>query len=109
MNTRLPLLALLPLLAFSSASRGAEPLLLQWGAIDTSAAAPAKSARNVMQKGADAGRAAFLVQFEGAITEQWRTWLEGATQVRGYIPANAYLVWATAAEMDAIAAHEGVY
>ena len=108
MKARRPVLfALLPALALSA--QGSEPILLQWGEVDTSAAAPPKGARAFARKGADANeRGAWLVQFEGAVTEEWREWLEGATQVRGYIPEDAYLVWATAAEMEAIAAHEGV-
>ena len=100
-------------------SRAAEPLLLQWGTIDTSSDAAqgnsaalrakvAKKAAIDRKRKAAPSRAAYLVQFESAITEEWREWLEGATQVRGYIPENAYAVWATAGEMEAIAAHEGV-
>jgi hypothetical protein len=100
----------------------AEPLLLQWGTIDTSGTeAQAESAAlkaRVARKAAQArtrksalpeDRAAYVVQFPGPVTGEWRTWLESATQVRGYLPENAYLVWATAIEMDAIAATPDVF
>ena len=102
-------------------SRAAEPLLLQWGTIDTAAdAAQAESAAlkvKVAKKAAAArkagtaaeSRAAYVVQFPGPITAEWRSWLESATQVRGYLPEFAYLVWATAAEMETIAANTNVF
>ena len=103
-------------------SRAAEPLLLQWGTIDTSShAAQAESAAlkaKVAKKAALARarksavpeeRAAYIVQFPGPVTEEWRTWLEASTQVRGYLPEFAYLVWATATEMDTIAANSDVF
>ena len=102
-------------------SRAAEPLRLQWGTIDTSSAdaqaesaslqakIAKKAALDRRRRVAAPARAAYIVQFPGPVTEEWRTWLESATQVRGYLPEFAYLVWATAAEMEAIAAHEGVY
>lgn len=98
-----------------------EPVLLQWGAIDTSAKAAQeesdgikasfakKTARLPAGKADGSSRAAYLVQFEGAIRGEWRDWLESATQVRGYIPENAYIVWATAVEMESIASHDGVH
>ena len=86
-------LALAAATAFS-----AEPLLLQWGTIDTSSpAAQAKSAAlkaKVAKKAARArarksaapeARAAYIVQFPGPVTEEWRAWLESSTQVRGYV------------------------
>ena len=102
-------------------SRAAEPLLLQWGTIDTSsAAAQAESAAlkaKVARKAAAArkdgaaaeSRAAYVVQFPGPVADEWRAWLESATQVRGYLPEFAYLVWATPSEMDAIAANPNVF
>ena len=102
-------------------SRAAEPLLLQWGTIDTSSdAAQAESAAlkaKVAKKAAAArksraaaeSRAAYIVQFPGPVADEWRAWLESATQVRGYLPEFAYLVWATPTEMDAIAANENVF
>ena len=81
-------LALAAATAFS-----AEPLLLQWGTIDTSSsAARAESAAlkaKVAEKAALAcarkataeERAAYVVQFPGPVTGEWRTWLESATQV----------------------------
>ncbi len=103
------------------ASRAAEPLLLQRGTIDTASvevqaesaalkAKVAKKAAAARKAGAAAeSRAAYVVQFPGPVTEEWRIWLESATQVRGYLPEFAYLVWATPSEMDAIAAHENVF
>ena len=102
-------------------SRAAAPLLLQWGTIDTGGAEAqaesatlkakvAKKAAAARKAGAAAeSRAAYVVQFPGPVLEEWRTWLESATQVRGYLPEFAYLVWATPTEMDAIAANENVF
>ena len=101
----------------------AEPLLLQWGAIDTSgSAAQAEStalkakvakkaalARARKSAAAAGERAAYVVQFAGPVSEAQRTWLEASTQVRGYLPENAYIVWATAPEMESIAASPDVF
>ncbi len=100
----------------------AEPLLLQWGAIDTSGSAAqaestalkAKVAKKAAlararKSAAPEERAAYIVQFPGPVTEEWRTWLESSTQVRGYLPEFAYLVWATASEMETIAANPDVF
>ncbi|MBP5788294.1 MAG: S8 family serine peptidase, partial [Kiritimatiellae bacterium] len=95
--------------------------LLQWGTIDTASdAAQAESAAlkaKVAKKAAAArkagaaaeSRAAYVVQFPGPVADEWRAWLESATQVRGYLPEFAYLVWATPSEMDAIAANPDVF
>ena len=110
-------------LALSAATAlAAEPLRLQWGTIDTSSsAAQTESAAlkaRLAKKAALArarktavpeDRAAYIVQFPGPVTEEWRTWLESATQVRGYLPEFAYLVWATPTEMDTIAANPAVH
>ena len=106
----------------ASTAFAAEPLLLQWGTIDTSGTeAQAESAAlkaKVAKKAALARarksvaaeeRAAYVVQFPGPVTEEWRTWLEASTQVRGYLPEFAYLVWATATEMETIAANPDVF
>ena len=105
----------------SAATVAAEPLFLQWGTIETSGGtAQAESAslktsvankasKVRMLKTASPVRAAYIVQFESAVTEEWRTWLESATLVRGYLPENAYIVWATASEMETIASHAGVH
>ncbi|MBP5786862.1 MAG: hypothetical protein J6Y19_03475, partial [Kiritimatiellae bacterium] len=113
--------ALAVALLAAPASRAAEPLLLQWGTIDTASdAAQAesaslkakvakKAARDRRRRRATPTRAAYVVQFPGPVTAEWRSWLESATQVRGYLPEFAYLVWATAAEMETIAANENVF
>ena len=105
----------------SSLAWAAEPLLLQWGTIDTSSAAAqaesaalkaalAKKAAAARKAGAAAeSRAAYVVQFPGPVADEWRAWLESATQVRGYLPEFAYLVWATASEMETIAANPDVF
>ena len=104
----------------SSTAWGAEPLRLQWGTIDTSSAAAqaeaatlkakvAKKAAVDRRRRATPSRAAYVVQFPGPVTEEWREWLESATQVRGYLPEFAYLVWATPAEMETIAANPNVF
>ena len=107
----------------ATAAFAAEPLLLQWGSIDTSgseaqtesAALKAKVAKKAAlararKSAAAAGeRAAYVVQFAGPVSEAQRSWLEAATQVRGYLPENAYIVWATAPEMESIAASSDVF
>ena len=98
------------------------PLRLQWGTVETSgesAQTESASLRSAVAgktsgvrslKSADApSRAAYIVQFKGCLSEEWRVWLESTTQVRGYIPEDAYIVWATAAEMEAIFSYEGVH
>lgn len=99
-----------------AAALAAEPLLLQWGTIDTASAerqAEAASLRTRVKAKAQArgaeDRAAYLVQFDGVVQGEWRDWLAATTQVRGYIPENAYLVWATAGEMAEISAHGHVF
>ena len=117
MNRKIPLI-LLALAALSS--HAAEPILLQWGTINTAEPAAqaesaavktklAKKAAAIRRTAAAETRAAYLVQFPSAVTEDQRTWLEAATQVRGYIPENAYIVWATPSEMNAIAANPDVF
>ncbi len=104
----------------SSVAWAAEPLLLQWGTIDTASAASqaesaalkttvAKKAAAARKTAAAESRAAYVVQFPGPVADEWRDWLESATHVRGYLPEFAYLVWATPSEMDAIAANENVF
>jgi hypothetical protein len=104
----------------SSVAWAAEPLRLQWGAIDTSSVAAqaesralratvAKKAAAARRAAAAESRAAYVVQFPGPVLEEWRVWLESATQVRGYLPEFAYLVWATPSEMLAVAANENVF
>ena len=117
MNSKIPIV----LLAFAAlASHAAEPLLLQWGTIHTgapvaqaeSAAIKAKLAKKsaaTLHAAAAETRAAYIVQFPAAVTEAQRSWLESATQVRGYIPENAYIVWATPSEMAAIVANPDVF
>lgn len=117
MNSKIPII----LLAFAAlASHAAEPLLLQWGTIHTgapdaqaeSAAIKTKLAKKsaaTLHAAAAETRAAYIVQFPAAVTEAQRTWLESATQVRGYIPENAYIVWATPSEMAAIVANPDVF
>ena len=111
--------ALAASLWLAPASQAAAPILLQWGTIDTSSAEAqaesaalkaklAKKSAAARKAGAAETRAAYVVQFAGPVTEAWRTSLEAATQVRGYLPEFAYLVWATPSEMDAIAALDGV-
>jgi hypothetical protein len=118
MKTIFKCLATLALL--SSVAWASEPLLLQWGTIDTASdaaqaesaalkAAVAKKASAARKTAAAESRAAYVVQFPGPVADEWRAWLESATQVRGYLPEFAYLVWATPSEMDSIAANENVF
>ena len=97
------------------------PLRLRWGFVETSgaeaqaesdalrASLARKPARAPAGKAGAPARAAYVVQFEDVVTAEWRAWLESATQVRGYVPENAYLVWATAGEMEEIASGPGVH
>ena len=112
--------ALAAALCIASPAPAAEPLLLQWGAIDTDAPAAqadsaalkakiAKKAAAARKTRAAESRAAYLVQFPAPVSEAQRSWLEASTQVRGYIPENAYIVWATASEMESIAANPDVF
>ncbi len=113
--------ALAASLWIAPASQAAGPLLLQWGTIDTSgteAQAESAALKSKLAKKAAAARkagaaaetrAAYVVQFPGPVTDEWRTWLEASTEVRGYLPEFAYLVWATASEMEAIAANPNVF
>jgi hypothetical protein len=104
----------------SSVAWAAEPLRLQWGTIDTASdasqaesralrATVARKAAAARRAAAPETRAAYVVQFPSPVLEEWRTWLESATQVRGYLPEFAYLVWATPSEMLAVAANENVF
>ena len=112
--------------AFAAASASAvaadpTPLRLRWGVVETSgadaqaesdalkASLSQKPARAPAGKAGAPARAAYVVQFEDVVTAEWRAWLESATQVRGYVPENAYLVWATAGEMEEIASGPGVH
>ena len=122
-GTALAIVAVVVFASISPAtSSAAGPLRLQWGTIETaggSAQAESDSLRSAISrraagvrslKSADvSSRAAYIVQFKGGISEEWRVWLETTTQVRGYIPEDAYIVWATAAEMEAISSYEGVH
>ena len=111
-------------LAIASASAVADeppPLRLRWGVVETSgadaqaesdalkASLAQKPARAPAGKAGPPARAAYVVQFEDVVTAEWHAWLESATQVRGYVPENAYLVWATADEMVEIASGPGVH
>lgn len=105
--------------ALGGAAARAGVLALRWGNVDTAGeeavgeraglvSRMAARARTERGKGRAAARGAYVVQFGEAVRAEWRDWLEGATQVRGYLPENAYLVWATAGEMSKIAAAEPV-
>ena len=89
------------------------PLLLDWGQIDTSAAARQTATRAIrsaataptVQNLSASGTAPWLVQFNDVIREEWKAELEAAgAKLKGYIPENAYLVEATPAQITAIAA-----
>ena len=102
-------------------ARAAAPIRLQWGAIDTSSRAAQdesealkanvakKAAARARKSASTEERAAYIVQFPAPVTEEWREWLESSTQVRSYLPEFAYLVWATPAEMEVIAANPDVF
>lgn len=91
---------------------GGEPILLDWGTLDT-AAVPQQQQMRAIRRGTlavrqsltPAGRAPWLVQCADVIREEWKDSLTaaGATLV-GYLPENAYLVEATPAQMAVIGA-----
>ena len=122
MGTRIDLPIVTAVAFASTVAVAAGPLRLQWGTVDTSgelAQTESASLKVAVAKKASGGRstkaavapsrAAYIVQFKGVIAEEWRVWLESTTKVRSYVPENAFVVWATAAEMEAISSYEGVH
>lgn len=98
------------------AAQGA-PLILDWGTLDTAAAAQQKSV-DAIRKGARVvpaqklsvqGTAPWLVQFEDVVREEWKAEVEQAGAVlKGYIPENAFLIEATPKQMAVIGAMKDV-
>ena len=91
------------LAAWMSAA-AAEPLVLEWGMVETSGAGQQAAfgllrssvAAPVVQSLTAHGTAPWLVQFDGGIREEWKGALEGAGGVvRGYVPDNGLLVEAS--------------
>lgn len=104
------------LAAWMSAA-AAEPLRLEWGSIETMSDGQ-QAAFHLLESSGTApvvqlltalGTAPWLVQFEGAIREEWKSALEkegGA--IRGYVPENGLLVEASPKAMARIAGLEHV-
>ncbi|MGD9613165.1 MAG: S8 family serine peptidase, partial [Kiritimatiellia bacterium] len=89
------------------------PLLLDWGTLDTSAAAQRKSVDEIrkgarvvpVQKPSAEGTAPWLVQFNDVIRAEWRADLEATgAKIKGYMPENGFMVQATPAQVAAIGA-----
>lgn len=96
--------------AWAVCALGAEPLLLEWGVVNTgSAAAQAESAGEVRRcrtrtAAGEASEGAWLVQFDGVIQPGWREWLEEmGAEIKGYMPENGYLVWCRPAVVASVA------
>ena len=93
-----------------------EPILLDWGRIDTAAAEPQRqlsAARagtlTSVQRKSQAGTVPWLVQFNDVIRESWKKDLtEAGAIIQGYIPENAFLVEATPEALARIAARPEV-
>ena len=93
------------------------PLVLDWGTLDTSAAAQQKAtlairtvgrATAVQQLNAR-GAAPWLVQFDDVVQDGWRAALEAAgAKIKGYMPENGFLVEASPKQIAAISALDHV-
>ncbi|MGD9611382.1 MAG: S8 family serine peptidase [Kiritimatiellia bacterium] len=104
-------------LCAASAWGAGAPLLLETGALDTSAAAPQQTLQ-MLRRGARVapvqrlsarGTAPWLVQFEDVVQDEWRAALEAAgATIKGYVPENGYLVEAAPKQIAAIAALDHV-
>ena len=100
-----------------SAWAGGAPLILDWGTLDTAAAAQQKATQAIRAAGRPTtvqrlnarGAAPWLVQFDGVVQDEWRAALEAAgAKIKGYMPENGYLVEATPKQIAAIAALDHV-
>ena len=104
------LLAATGLLLTSSVLAG-PPILLDWGAIETSSpiqqrqsrALAAAAAPSALQRLSARGTAPWLIQFDDVIGQETRTAVEATgARIKGYIPENALLVEAAATQAAAI-------
>ncbi len=95
----------------------ADPVVLDWGAIDTATPEQQTLSRDLrtaqaamaQRKGAEAP-APWLVQFNGVVREEWKAaLLKAGAVIQGYIPENAFLIEATPAALATIAAMPEVY
>ncbi|MGD9875081.1 MAG: S8 family serine peptidase [Kiritimatiellia bacterium] len=98
---------------FPSVIFSAEPLLLDWGRIDTSAAEQQKTSQAIKksprvttaQRLSPRGAAPWLVQFNDVIREEWKTALTDAgAEIRGYMPENGFLILAAPEQIQVIGA-----
>ncbi len=100
-----------------AAGPAGRPLALEWGVVETTGDA-ARAAFQLLKSSAVApvtqhptgrGTVPWLVQFEGAIREEWKAALESAGAVpHGYVPEDALLVEAAPEALPRIAALAGV-
>ena len=100
-----------------SAWAGGAPLILDWGTLDTAAAAQQKATQAIRAAGRATtvqqlnarGAAPWLVQFDGVVQDEWRAALEAAgAKIKGYMPENGYLLEATPKQIAVIAALDRV-
>ena len=108
------------LLGLSTIAMAGEPIVLNWGNIDTTSSDQQAASKALVRsariraaatvKGESAEEAAaYIVQFTGIIQPEWRSWLEGTgAEIKGYVPENAFTVWATADEIAVIGENENV-
>ncbi len=103
--------------AASTALGANPPLSLDWGMIETSNEAQqsafhlikSSACAPVVQRLSSRGTAPWLVQFNGAVREEWKIELASAgAAIQGYMPGNGFLVEATPEAMARIAAKENV-
>ena len=101
----------------STAMGADQSLLLDWGSIETASEQQQETFRLLkssaraptVQRLDSRGAAPWLVQFAGAVREEWKTALEGAgAAIHGYVPENGFLVAATPEAAVKIAALEYV-
>ncbi len=95
----------------------AEPLWLDRGRLDTSAAEQQVAARELRrvawaaeQRATATGTRPWLVQFNGVIREAWKKeMMEAGAILHGYMPENAFLIEATPETMTRISMMADVY
>ncbi|MBP7829551.1 MAG: S8 family serine peptidase [Kiritimatiellae bacterium] len=103
--------------SMASTLSAAEPVLLDWGSVDTASAGQQEQSRGIraaarpaVQHKSAAGTVPWIVQFNGVVREEWKTALtEAGAVLHGYIPENAFLVEATPEVIAAIGARKEVF
>lgn len=103
--------------SLAGALLAAEPILLDWGRVDTADSEQQTRSRELrtarraaVQRQSAAGTVPWVVQFNDVVREEWKTALTDAGAViRGYIPENAFLVEATPEAIAEIGARKEVF